>query len=78
MYHMPDQDKVREALLDGSVMPFELIKRRVEQQMGDDAEYLGSEFIPSRNAYRLKFMRNRNVVWVDVDGRTGNITAWAR
>jgi hypothetical protein len=64
-------------MLDGNVMPFSVLKRRVEQQIGGDADYLGSEFLPDRNSYRLKFMRDRNVMWVDVDGRTGDITGWA-
>jgi hypothetical protein len=73
-----DQDDARRAMLDGYVMPFSVLKRRVEQQIGGDAQYLGSEFIPDRNSYRLKYMRDRNVLWVDVDGRTGDITGWAR
>lgn len=73
-----DQDAARRALLDGDVMPFSVLKRRVEEQIGDGALYLGSEFLPDRNRYRLKYMRDRNVMWVDVDGRTGNITGWAR
>ncbi|MFT3967899.1 MAG: PepSY domain-containing protein [Sphingobium sp.] len=72
-----DQDAARQAMLQGNVMPFSVIKRRVEAQMGGDADYLGSEFIPERNRYRLKYMRDRNVVWVDVDGRTGDIIGWA-
>lgn len=76
--HRSDQDAARRALLDGSVMPFSVLKRRVEEQIGDDAQYLGSEFLPDRNRYRLKYMRDRNVMWVDVDGRTGAITGWAR
>jgi len=72
-----DQDAARRAMLDGNVMPFSVLKRRVEAQMGGDADYLGSEFIPERNRYRLKYMRDRNVVWVDVDGRTGDIIGWA-
>ncbi len=72
-----DQDAARKAMLNGNVMPFSLLKRRVETQMGEDADYLGSEFLPDRNRYRLKYMRDRNVVWVDVDGRTGDIIGWA-
>lgn len=72
-----DQDAARRAMLDGEVMPFSVLKRRVEAQMGGDADYLGSEFLPERNRYRLKYMRDRNVVWVDVDGRTGDIIGWA-
>lgn len=72
-----DQDAARKAMLNGNVMPFSVLKRRVEAQMGDNADYLGSEFLPDRNRYRLKYMRDRNVVWVDVDGRTGDIIGWA-
>nr|WP_234148791.1 PepSY domain-containing protein [Sphingobium sufflavum] len=72
-----DQDAARRAMLNGNVMPFSVLKRRVEAQMGGDADYLGSEFLPDRNRYRLKYMRDRNVVWVDVDGRTGDIIGWA-
>lgn len=77
MRYRSDQDAARRAMLDGAVMPFAMIKRRVEAQIGEDADYLGSEFIPERNRYRLKYMRDRNVVWVDVDGRTGDIIGWA-
>lgn len=77
MRYRSDQDAARRAMLDGNVMPFSVLKRRVEAQMGGDADYLGSEFIPERNRYRLKYMRDRNVVWVDVDGRTGDIIGWA-
>lgn len=77
MRYRSDQDAARRAMLEGDVMPFSVLKRRVEAQMGGDADYLGSEFIPERNRYRLKYMRDRNVVWVDVDGRTGDIIGWA-
>lgn len=72
-----DQDAARRAMLEGNVMPFSVLKRRVEAQLGEDADYLGSEFIPELNRYRLKYMRDRNVMWVDVDGRTGDIIGWA-
>src|SRR3546814_16318160 len=38
-----EQDAARRAMLDGQVMPFSIIKRRVEREM-DGANYLGSEF----------------------------------
>ena len=72
-----EQDAARRAMLEGEVMPFAIIKRRVEAAMGD-ATYLGSEFNPSSNRYRLKYVKDGKVVWVDVDGRTGDITGWAR
>ncbi|MET0248572.1 MAG: hypothetical protein ABW164_02460 [Sphingobium sp.] len=72
-----EQNAARRAMLDGQVMPFSMIKRRVDAQMGG-ATYVGSEFDPSSNRYRLKYVRNGKVVWVDADGRTGDITGWAR
>lgn len=72
-----EQDAARRAMLEGHVMPFSIIKRRVEAEM-DDATYLGSEFNPSSNRYRLKYVKDGKVVWVDVDGRTGEIIGWAR
>lgn len=71
-----EQDAARRAMLDGRVMPFSVIKRRTEREMGD-ATYLGSEFHKQSNRYRLKYVRDGRVVWVDVDGRTGDIAGWA-
>lgn len=71
-----EQDAARRAMLEGRVMPFAVIKRRIEREMAD-ATYVGSEFNQQSNRYRLKYVRNGRVVWVDVDGRTGDITGWA-
>ena len=71
-----EQDAARRAMLDGQTMPFSLIKRRVDAAMGG-ATYLGAEFNPSSNRYRLKYVKDGKVVWVDADGRTGDITGWA-
>lgn len=72
-----EQDAARRAMLDGQVMPFSMIKRRVDAQMGG-ATYVGSEFNPGANRYRLKYVKDGKVVWVDADGRTGDIIGWAR
>lgn len=72
-----EQNAARAAMLDGRVMPFAVIKRRVEREM-NDATYLGSEFHQENNRYRLKYVQDGRVVWVDVDGRTGEIAGWAR
>ena len=71
-----EQDAARRAMLDGQTMPFSLIKRRVDAAMGGST-YLGAEFNPSSNRYRLKYVKDGKVVWVDADGRTGDITGWA-
>ena len=72
-----EQDAARRAMLDGQTMPFSLIKRRVDAAMGGST-YLGAEFNPSSNRYRLKYVKDGKVVWVDADGRTGDIMGWAR
>lgn len=71
-----DQDAARRAMLDGGV-PFSTIKRNVDARM-NGATYLGSEFNADSNRYRLKYLKDGKVVWVDADGRTGNITGMAR
>lgn len=48
------------------------VERRVIPRM-PGAQYLGFDYDPPSNIYTLKFLRNGSVIWVDVDGRTGNI-----
>ncbi len=72
-----EQDAARRAMLDGQVMPFSMIKRRVDAAVGG-ATYVGSEFNPSSNRYRLKYVKDGKVMWVDADGRTGDIIGRAR
>jgi hypothetical protein len=72
-----EQDAARRARVEGQVMPFSTIKQRVDSRMGD-ATYVGSEFNSASNRYRLKYVKDGKVVWVDADGRTGDITGWAR
>jgi hypothetical protein len=71
-----EQNEARRQLLDGEVMPFRIIKRRVEQQMGDGATYVGVAPSPREGVYRMQFLRKDGVViWVDVDGKSGDIIA---
>ena len=69
-----DQDDVLNARRAGQVLPLSQIEARVLPRMAG-ADYLGPEFDPSSGVYRLKFMRGPQVVWVDVDARTGEIIA---
>ena len=39
----------------------------------EGSQYLGPEYDPSAKIYRLKFIRNGRVIFVDVDGQTGAI-----
>jgi uncharacterized membrane protein YkoI len=54
----------------GTIMSLRDIENRVVPRMSG-AEYLGPEL--HDDYYRLKFIRNRAVIWVDVDCRTGAI-----
>lgn len=72
-----DQDTARREMLDGRVMPFSVIRRRTEQEMGE-ATYIGVR--PPRNGvYRMQYLQpDGRVVWVDVDGKTGEILGRTR
>ena len=70
-----DADRVGEAVRSGRSMPLPKIERRVMPFMGG-ADYLGPEF--NGETYRLKFMRNGRVIWVDVDASTGRIIRKSR
>ena len=65
-----DQDRVGEAVRQGKSMPLPKIEKRVMPFAGG-ADYLGPEF--NGDTYRLKFMRNGRVFWIDVDPETGKI-----
>lgn len=65
-----DQDRAFKATREGRSMPLPSIERRVMPFMGG-ADYLGPEF--DGDTYRLKFMRNGRVIWIDVDAATGRI-----
>ncbi|MBX9814694.1 MAG: hypothetical protein A4S12_03755 [Proteobacteria bacterium SG_bin5] len=56
----------------GRLLPLREIERRVVPSMGG-AQYLGFDFDPGSGIYTLKFLRNGNVIWVEVDGHTGTI-----
>ncbi len=70
-----DQDRAFQATREGRSMPLPNIERRVMPFMGG-ADYLGPEF--NGRTYRLKFMQNGRVIWVDVDAATGEIIRKSR
>ena len=65
-----DAERAFDATRQGRSMPLPKIERRV-LPMVDGADYLGPEF--NGRTYRLKFVRNGRVFWVDVDPETGRI-----
>ena len=56
----------------GNVLSLREIERRVLPQMRG-SEYLGPAYDATARAYRLKFIKDGRVTYVDVDARTGRI-----
>lgn len=67
-----DQMSVYEARRQGRLMPLPEIQRRVLPTM-PGADYLGFDFDRASSIYTLKFLRDGSVIWVEVDGRSGQI-----
>ena len=61
-----DSQRAFEATREGRSMPLPQLERRVLPFMGG-ADYLGPEM--NGETYRLKFIQNGQVIWVDVDGQ---------
>src|SRR3712207_667212 len=67
-----EQDAALKALRQGRIMPLRAIENRIVPKMRG-YDYLGPEFNQDLIRYRLKFIRDGSVVWIDVDARTGQI-----
>ncbi len=67
-----EQDEAFKATQQGRIMPLRVIESRIVPQMRG-ADYLGPELDAGSSRYRLKFLRDGKVIWVDVDARTGDI-----
>ncbi|MFM5924677.1 MAG: PepSY domain-containing protein [Novosphingobium sp.] len=67
-----EQGKARQDLRAGNVRPLREIEAKVLPTMAG-AEYLGPEYDPVAQAYRLKFIRDGRVIFIDVDARTGEV-----
>jgi hypothetical protein len=72
-----EQDQVRRDTRAGNVRPLRDIERRVIPTM-PGMQYLGPEYDPTAFAYRLKFIRDGRVVFVDVDARSGLVLHQSR
>lgn len=67
-----DQDAAFRDRQQGQVRPLRDIEEGLVPRMRDrGADYIGAEYDRQVTRYRLKFMRQGSVIWVDVDGRTG-------
>lgn len=69
-----DQQAARKGRMQGQLLPLRVIEARVVPAMArKGAQYIGFDFDSGTAIYTLKFLRNGNVIWVDVDGRSGQI-----
>ena len=71
-----DADRAFRNKEQGRSMPLPKIEQRVLPFMGG-ADYLGPE-LNGGGTYRMKFMQNGRVIWVDVDPQTGRILRRSR
>ncbi len=67
-----EQNQVRKDMRAGNVRSLREIEERVLPSM-PGMQYLGPEYDPAAMAYRLKFIRDGRVVFVDVDARSGSV-----
>jgi uncharacterized membrane protein YkoI len=72
-----DQGEARREALAGTQLSLREIERKILPQMSG-AEYLGPAYDSTARAYRLKFIRDGRVSYVDVDARTGRIIGRSR
>lgn len=72
-----EQGEVRRDVRAGSVRKLSDIEAKVLPTMRG-MQYLGPEYDPVAMAYRLKFIRDGRVVFVDVDARTGQVIRQTR
>lgn len=72
-----DQESARAAMKAGRNMPIGEIESRIVRRM-PAAEYLGFEYDRAASVYRLKFIENGKVIWVDVDAKTAGVLRISR
>ena len=67
-----DQMRVWEQRREGRILPLREIENRVVPTMRG-ADYIGFDFDGDSAIYTLKFLRDGSVIWVEVDGRSGQV-----
>lgn len=67
-----DQQSVRQQMNDGKVLSLRQIESIILPRM-KGMEYLGPEYDQDSKIYRLKFVNDGRVIFVDVDARSGQI-----
>lgn len=72
-----DQGEARKEMRAGNVLSLRQIESRVLPTMRG-SEYLGPAYDSTAMAYRLKFIRDGRVTYVDIDARTGRVLGISR
>jgi hypothetical protein len=72
-----EQGEVRREMRAGKVRSLREIEGRILPMMRG-AQYLGPEYDPAAMAYRLKFIRDGRVTFIDVDARSGEVINQSR
>lgn len=67
-----DQSDARKEMRAGNVLSLRQIEARILPRM-QGSEYLGPSYDSTARAYRLKFIKDGRVTFIDVDARTGRI-----
>ena len=67
-----DQETAFRETANGRFVPLRAIEARIVPLMRG-FRYLGPELDGASGRYRLKFLRGPNLVWIDVDARTGEV-----
>ena len=68
LQNLREQDRAYRAMQQGEILPLPVVRSRVRVP---GADYIGAEL--NGLVYRLKYMRGGEVIWVDVDARTGRV-----
>ena len=67
-----EQNEARQDMRAGKVKSLREIEANIVPRMRG-MQYLGPEYDPVAQVYRLKFIDRDRVIFVDVDARTGNV-----
>src|SRR3954452_17543324 len=71
-----DSQRAFQGRSEGRSMPLPQLERRGIPFMAPNADYLGPEI--NTGSYRMKFIQNGRVIWVQLDPQTGRIIRRSR
>ncbi|WP_114952145.1 PepSY domain-containing protein [Sphingosinicella terrae] len=72
MGQVPDHVFLQRDTAAGRVLPLPEILQRLRAQTAG-LRHIGSEYDPRTRRYRLKYLREGQVVWIDVDAASGRV-----